>query len=295
MGEQRRPIEQIAAEEIAADEERSRGWVVPKAVIGLPAALLPWWRNNLLWAGAAALVVVLLLAGALAFALGGAPAASPVAGGSPNATATVAPATPTDQPTDQPTDAPTDAPSPSPSPSPSVTPLALAPDDIGDALTDSNAPAPDDQVVDIAGANIQRPPDGGLDVVAMQVAPMPDGTNSRAQQVVVGMREVVEASGGIIAAQTRTVFTPLRGWYWQLHEGELTMGSFDDETGQPLPTEAEITHDLASGTFTFRIPAAELPENASWVGVISFHRPERTDERRRDVFGPVLFDDLPVP
>ena len=299
MGEQRRLIEEIAAEEIAADEERSRGWAMPKAFVGLPAAPLPWWRQNVvIWAGGAGLVLVLLVVAAIAFA-GGAPQATPFAGVTPSATATAAAATATAAAataTVTPTATATDViATPTATASPFATstgPAFARSDPTGDAVTDSGASAADDGVVDITGAEIRRPADGSIEAQQFHRMPMPadaDPNVSRAAQLVVGRTEEAHSSG-IIAAQT--FFVPVRGWFWQLHDGELTMGSFDDETGQPLPTEAIIQHDLASGTFTFVIPASELPPDATWIGFVSFHRPTPADERRSDGAGPILLSEI---
>jgi len=307
MGEPRRPIEDIAADEIAADEERSRGWVAPKALVGSPTPQLQPAQNPLIaWIfqfGAGPVIVavallLLVLVGAFAlFQPGPPPQPTDVAQATPTAvpTPTDQPATPELTPTEQPPPTPTPTQAPTATPGPTGTPVAFAPDDVGDAITDSGQPVPDDAVVDIAGANVSRASDGSIEAIVMQVAPMPSDTNSRAQQLVIGRHEVTEAGVGIVLAQTRTTFFAQRIWFWQLHEGVLTMGSFDDETRDDLPTEATIFHDLENGTFTFHIPVAELPDEASWIGFRSFHRPERDDERRIDLFNPVLFDDLPIP
>ncbi|MEX2548080.1 MAG: hypothetical protein WD830_09875 [Chloroflexota bacterium] len=295
-GTQGQPVEELAAELIAADVAKTQMLGRPAKSTVTPFIVADQTGPRWLVIGGLGLVLILLVGGgAIAIGgLGGAPA-SPT----PTAIATaavVAPpqtASPTPSPTQtaSPTPSPTPSPSPSPVPSPSVTPPALLAVPVGNATTDSGAVIADDGVVDIAAVNISQAADGSVDALVKFVEPMPSGTNSRYVSLVVGRMEEAR-HGGVVAAVAR--YVSQRGWFWQLHEGELTMGSYDG-AGATLPSDAVIVHDLAAGTFTFHVPAAELPTDAEWIYIVSYHRPEPDDERRTDEFGALMLNELPVP
>lgn len=268
-------IERIAAEEIAADEARSAGWVAPKAVAP-PPVRVPWWRS-LVGLGVVGLGLVVVIIVAIAVLGGGQPP--------------IAEVTPSPTPTASPTEAATPSPEPpeTPTPTPEGVSHAFTPDATGDAVTDSGAPAPDDAVVDITDVQTTQHADGSMDVQVDHAAPFPadaDPGVSRAEQVVVGMSVPAEAGLGFVLAQQQPRFQTLAVFFWQLHDGELTMGELDVRTGQPISSTVVIEHVAELGRFIFRIPADRLPEGTNAFAIISFHRPTPADERRRDIAGP---------
>ena len=288
--------EAIVEEDVArtAASERLKRYVEPQppaAILSPPIspAIGPSWLPTWLPSGFAlvgCLVVALIIVGGGALLLlGGGLGPPPVGQASPTPSPTAMVAA-TETPTGSPPEAPTEVPTPTPTPTPEGKTNAFTPDETGDATTDSGAPAPDDKVVDITQVTVTKHADGSVDVRVDHGAPLPSDAHpmvSRAEQVLLGIFVEANAEPGIVLAQQR--FQAFAVFYWELHDGRLSMGELDPSTRQPLDSPVVIEHLADSGTFIFHIPAERIPEGATALGVLSFHRPTPDDERRRDNAG----------
>src|SRR3990172_8581363 len=289
MGDPRQPIEDIAAEEIAADEERSRDWVAPKLAVGLPPGQIPADNPLLGWLfqfGAVPLIgalAVLLLVAIGAFALfvpGGAPSVSPTAPAVADATPT---ATPSDQPpTASPTEPPTEPPTdfvPTPSPAPSGTPRVFAVTDPQvDEELDDGTPV-DDPQVDIVATTWQKLP-GLIRLTVIHTAQMADPA-SAADVAYIGSYENVPTGVRPAGFALGQAVQPFHAFLWQIHDGVLTIGRVDPETLDVIAGEAEgilITRD--GDTVTFEIPLDQLPPIVDAYQVYTFHRANLDDPQR---------------
>ena len=332
-----RDVEQIAAEEIAADEERSRDWVAVKA--GAPFAALPGaaMLDEAVEAQigprmpsffACAVITIVAVVALIAVVIGFISFLPPSPG------VAVATPTPTPAPTDAPTtESPTDAaptatasplpteplpvetasPEPLPEPrdpdGPPPPPVTAASGTFDETprrdfvrvpltRTDSGEPI-DDGVTGITRVTMTLGSDATSAVVNHQ-GPSVNGETgrSRGSQVVLGRGRPVVASGGALLAvagrlgpglaapEPEIELEALAIFFWELHAGQLRMGALDPATGEEVATEADVSHHEPSGTFSYRIPASEVPVGADAAVVASFHSPQEGDERRFDVAGP---------
>lgn len=326
-------IERIAADEIAADEERSRDWLPGKAgppLAGVPAGVLgdempsdgsglrmrSVFTCGLLFLAVMVLVVIAAFVFGLTSLLAPAPG---VADASPTPTLRPTEPAPTETPTETPEPTATDAPpvdteppeqlppprEPDGPPPPPVTAGSTFDetprrDFVREPATriDSGEPI-DDGVTGITRVSMTLGDDATSVVVNHQGQRVNGDTDiSGSSQVVLGRgRPVVSSNGavlavagaigpGLAAPQPEIQIEPLAIFFWELHDGQLRMGELDPATGEQLPTEAVVSHHEPSGTFSYRIPASEVPVGADAASVASFRTPQEGDERRFDVVAP---------
>lgn len=316
---ERQPIETIAEEEIARDQERARDWAFVKAkrpwstyvTTHLPpvqpyatqVTVKPNFLNTLIGMfpfgalGIIAFLAVLFVGGATVLLLSMGPR-------DPGTAVVVPTPTPTPTAVPDPTPSPEDAPPETPTPTPTLEPTTPPPTDTqvhddgaGEVITDSGQPI-DDAVADIV--TVTTTLDDGITAEVRHAAPMgPSDTPgiSRSGQFALGRFEEVNggarapiamtgSAAGILAQTGQVQFRPLAVFFWELHDGVVTMGELDPNTGQMVDTTAVPAHVESTGTFTYSIPAAEVPIGTNAVAVVSFHRPREGDERRIDTAGP---------
>jgi hypothetical protein len=286
-------IERMAAQEIALDEARSAGWESPKSPApGIAAVVAPLGRptlpggvaapaNTLVrFAIPAGLVLAIILLMAIFLSRAFAPGTPGTAAGPGQTT----------QPAQSTAPAPGQS-SPASGQTTATVSSFAEPDPRGDAVTDTNRPAPDDAVVDIVNVQVGRAPNGRVNVLVSHAARLPASTDpmvSRAVNVLLGTGTSARSPGGLVLAGQVQSFTGIVRFFWQLHDGQLTMGAIDERTGRPITTSTAFVHRETVGIVTFDIPGGEVPTGANAVAVVSYHRPTPADERRRDTAGPFL-------